>query len=74
MLAGGLIILKILAVLAGIALIVILSAPFALSSRISREEEAEEYRLLCQRIQKLVNEKAANDAAHEEPPLRVVQQ
>jgi hypothetical protein len=57
----------------GLVLMPFLFAPFMLSSRISREEEAEEYRLLCQRLQKLVDQNAANDAAHEEPPLRVVQ-
>jgi hypothetical protein len=69
MLLGALIVLaKIIGILMGIALIVILAAPFALSSRISREEEAEEYRILCQRLQKLTDLKAANDAEHHAPP------
>jgi hypothetical protein len=58
------------------AILYFVMAPFRLSSRISREEEAEEdrrkaeeYMELVERIQKLHNRNAANDA---EKPIKIV--
>lgn len=62
-----------LAVIFAPLIVIFLGSPFLLSSRISREEEAEEYRIFLERLRALHNRNAANDREHQEPSVRLVQ-
>lgn len=54
------------------AIVFIVGCAVVLSGRISRDEEkTAEYRELVRRLY-LAHARAANDAAHEEPPVRLV--
>lgn len=73
MLGAALHILKYLAIAGGISLIAILFAPFMLSSRISREEEAEDYRILLEKLQRARDKVPPPETAtvhHLVPPVK----